>query len=248
MRVFRGTAPCIVLCIFLSGCSYVDYLEHSQGVQAPPPAAISDFALETEQGAVVQGDVPRQLSAGEYLTASWAYTDQKCHKFFDLLERFKQDSGLLDKVLTAAVAAASPLPQSTIASVTTSVAFANQLNLAAADIYAFSTFKDQLMPQVFGLMSCYRQPRGNNCQSKTVSGINWQDIVDNRIRTGTVGGYEKFLGSRALADLMIARGVAQEYASLCSLASLRGIVAGALSATRTAPATLNPVSTVTTAK
>lgn len=238
----------IILCIYLSGCSYIDYLEHSQGVKAPTPTEISSFAWETEVGTVIPDGTNRRLTAGEYLVASWAYTDQQCHNFFDLLERFKQDSSLLDKVLTAAIAASSPLPQSTLASVTTSIAFANQINQNTADIFAFATFKDQLMPQVFRLMSCYRQGNTSDCNQNNLQNHNWQEILNDYMQGKTSNVYKNFLNSSSRANLMIARNISQEYSSLCSLSSLRSIVAGALTATKTNLVSTSPVSTTTTAK
>ena len=114
----------------------------------PTPSTIAGYVKETEDGTIMDSANGQSLTAGEYIAASISYTNEKCHNFFNVLEHFKQDSELIDTVITAAVAAGSPLlaltsaSKSTQALVVSGLTFGNQYNKAVADIFAFSPSKN----------------------------------------------------------------------------------------------------------
>lgn len=197
----------------LAGCSGIqNFYEHKAGVGIPPPATIAEYASRTVQDSA-------KLGAGEYVAASISYTDEKCRIFFDLLEHYKQDSTLIDSVITAAIAAGSPLlalgaSKEVLAVTTSSLSFANQYNKAAAEIFGFTTFKEQLMKHVLQGLDVYK--------TKTVY---------DRLEVYRRGNGRPFNNSRELSDLLLARSISAEYASLCSLAEMRRIVGEALNAT-----------------
>jgi len=207
----------IMLAFPVGACSGVaDFYENKSGVRIPTPSNLTEYSRDTQTG---------NLGAGEYVVASLSYTNERCHAFFNILEHFKQDSELIDKVITAAVAAGSPLLALTAASKTTqalvvsSLSFGNQYNHAAADIFAFAAYKEQLMTHVFDGMAAYIKKLRDG-------GIN--TLIDpKRVNDNT------FLSSRQPVDLMLARSIAADYASLCSLATMREIVSQALNNTKT---------------
>jgi hypothetical protein len=195
----------------------------------PTPSTIAGYVKETEDGTIMDSANGQSLTAGEYIAASISYTNEKCHNFFNVLEHFKQDSELIDTVITAAVAAGSPLlaltsaSKSTQALVVSGLTFGNQYNKAVADIFAFSAFKEQLMTHVFDGMAAY-------IAALKKSGAN--TVIDsNRVNSSD------FLASRDRKDLLIARSIASDYASLCSLATMRKIVGEALANTTTSVTT-----------
>jgi len=175
-----------------------DFYSNKGGVSIPAPQTLTSYVKETEAGIIVDGN-NRRLSAGEYVFASISYTNERCHQFFNVLEHFKQDSELIDKVLTAAVAAGGPLvalnaSKSAVAAVTSGVSFANQYNQYVADIFAFSAYKDQLMKHVFDAMGSYV----NDLNTKKPIFVN---VAFNPNASDTL-------------NLMIARSIASDYASL----------------------------------
>jgi hypothetical protein len=235
---------CLLTLGLLSGCSSYEFFSNPSGVTTPTPVQLSEFATETAN--------KDALNTGEYLIASVNYTNEKCHEFFNLLDRFKQDSSLLDQVITAGVAAGSPLialksaHAATVSILSSTLLFANQVNKSAADIYAFSSYKDQLKTHVFESMIAYQKSKGldliqsarygvsvvdvalkDSCATQTVSLSDGNKIKVNLCKT------QNFLQSKAPADLMIARGMAADYAALCSLSNMKKIITAALEKTQT---------------
>ena len=260
--------------VLVGGCSYVDFFSNPAGVGAPAPSALAQYVQSTATESVF-GENGRGLTAGEYVVASLSYTNEKCHAFFDTLEHFKQDSKLIDNVITAAVASGSPLvafgsSAKAVARFTSITSFANQINGDLADIYAFSAFKEPLMTHVFTSMASYRRQNGLNLLTRGLVGLddfvptstgNAENIVYRnsdsqpscRSYTANVAGppatangaetsigiqlnqckFNEFLNSRQPSDLMVARNVAGDYASLCSLANMKKIVNESLVKTTT---------------
>jgi hypothetical protein len=101
----------LLLCACLGGCGAFEFFPNSTGVGIPSSANVRDYAIETVAGATYEAKrgVTSRMSAGAYIIASVAHTNERCHKFFEALEKFKQDSEIIDKILTAGVAAGSPL-------------------------------------------------------------------------------------------------------------------------------------------
>lgn len=223
--------PPIACGLLLLGCGLAEFHENKGGVKHPGPATLAAFVAETESGSIIDAQTGRGLTAGEYIVASIVYTNEKCRHFFDLLEHFKQDSSLIDKVITAAIASGSPLlaikgSKEAVAAVTSALSFANQYNKFYADIFAFSGYKEQLMKHVLDSMA------------STLHEGNWDKYIAKRL-TGEVEFCDKvttsnrFMCSRTSVDLMIARSFAADYASKCSLAHMRQITQKALENTET---------------
>ncbi len=115
--------------LLAAGCGLPAFIANPVGVGAPTPANIASYVDETEIGSTIKGSAS-PVTTGEYLIASISYTNEKCHDFSDTLERFKEDSSLIDKVLTAAAAVGSPLFAASAASGTMIAKFTGILNSA----------------------------------------------------------------------------------------------------------------------
>jgi len=233
---------------FIHGCSAFTFFSNSSGVGIPPPTAARDYAIEIATGASNPEQPGHLMKAGLYLIASITHTNEKCHQFFEVLERYKQDTDFVQKVLTAGIAAGSPLlalaGSSTAADVarfTSQVAFASQTAGLAADVYAFSAFKEQLKDHVFQSMASYQQSKGIDLMLMDRVGVEFYDQNTTRF-TLKINGvdrhinadrFRRFMESEDPDALLIARTVAVDYSSLCSLANMKKIVVDALSKTRT---------------
>jgi len=238
------------VCLFLSGCSSFEFFSSQTGVGVPSPSVVRDYQAETVLEST-GSTTPMHLTAGRYIIASVGYTNNKCLKFFDLLEKFKQDSELVDKVITAGIAAGAPLlalagvtSGADVARITSELALGNQVNKYASDIYAFNTFREQLKGHVLDSMDSFQKKKGIDLFFQSRVGIlnldagTGQDLVDITLGDGSrfkgsLKRLNRFLNSEEPEDLMIARDVASDYASLCSLASMRKIVVEALASTKT---------------
>lgn len=145
MRILVGGA----IALLLSGCGF-----DATGVGTVAPADVHAYYQQT---AAEVGD----MTAGDYLIASISYTNERCHAFFDKLAKLKEDSHFLDQVITAGLAAGTPLATAynvganTIASWAAGAGFANELQKDAANIYLFAEFKEELKPLVFREMQSF---------------------------------------------------------------------------------------------
>ncbi|WPO44205.1 hypothetical protein [Tardiphaga sp. 42S5] len=154
--------------------------------------------------------------------ASINYTNEKCDDFFDKLARFQQDLSFIDKVLAASITAATPLMAAygagttAIATTAATVAYGQNLNKFASEIYAFAPYSTQLKRHVKEQMEAY------------LNGIS-SDWRKGRLQeaacTATGGCYNE------LERLVVVRGRAQQYANICSLANLRAIIDSSLANT-----------------
>ena len=275
LQVPRQLLAAVISGVLAGGCGLPDFIANPVGVGSPKPTAITEYLNETETGSIQNG-ASGPITAGEYVIASMAYTNDKCHNFFDTLERFKEDSSLIDKVLTAAAAAGSPLFAAASASGTAVAKFAavinsvNQINTSYRDIYTFKEFQEPLQTHVFGLMADFRKKNGLSTLTRSLVGVKMfeagsataidpidpvQDVRYSRrncqsIRTAIPAPsdndanhmdvvemdsckFNDFLVSRQPIHLLIARNLATEYASLCSIATMKSIVYQALHATKT---------------
>lgn len=238
----------ISLAITLGGCSAFDFFSNSNGVGIPSPTAARDHLIAISTGATHPDDPQRPLRAGAYLVASITHTNEKCHAFFEVLERYKQDTDFIQKVLTAGIAAGSPLlalsasaTADDVARLTSQIAFGNQAIGFAGDIYAFSSFKEQLKDHVFQSMASYQQSKGIDLIMLDQAGVIIYDDgadrfsikINNVAREIDIKKYQSFMNSNDPAALLIARSVAVDYASLCSLANMKKIVVDALVKTKT---------------
>lgn len=181
--VTRQLAAAVTGGLLLSGCSYADFFENPKGVGIAPPSAITQFVAETTSATIVDGS-GRSLTAGEYLLASVAYTNEQCHEFFDTLERFKEDNKLLNKVMSAALSAGVPLfgfseGSKSFTRFAKAIAFATQANTDIADIYAFATFKEHLKTHVADAMTSFRQKNGISTLTRSLIGVNDFEAVSN---------------------------------------------------------------------
>lgn len=208
----------LAFCVGLSGCGVQDFYENKGGVGLASPETIVGFYKQTASGSIVDTRSNKTLTAGEYLVASISYTNERCHHFFNVLEHFKQDSSLIDAVISAAVTAGAPLlaPVVTsryVAGFSSALTFGNTYNKKAAEIFAFSDYKEQLMTHVFSAMNSYVETWNSDAKLSLF---------------GFDGDKRAFLKDGSVTSLMVARSMAADYASLCSLAQMRQIVSGAL--------------------
>ena len=209
----------VALCIALCGCG-----KAVEGLIAPPtPGEVSQYA--TESGAVgitnAYGET-RQMFSSEYLLASINYTNQKCDEFFDQLARFNQDSSFVDKVLAASITAATPLMATygvganAVAVTAASVAYAQNINKFASEIYAFAPYATQLRRHVKEQMTEYL---------KGISADWRRGRLQDSACVQTGGCYNE------VERLVVVRGRAQQYANICSLANIRSIIDSSLANT-----------------
>lgn len=278
MRIFqmlRQLCAAAIGGLLAAGCGLPAFIANPVGVGAPTPANIASYIDETEIGSTIKGSAS-PVTTGEYLIASISYTNEKCHDFFDTLERFKEDSSLIDKVLTAAAAVGSPLFAASAASGTMIAKFtgilnsANQLNNNYRDIYTFKEFQEPLHTHVFDLMADFRKKNGLSTLTRSLVGVKMfetdssaaaaidpvtvshgmtytksacdiKTLISAPTKTDANNTEEvhmdgcrmnDFLQSREAINLMIARNIATEYASLCSISTMRSIVYQALHATK----------------
>jgi hypothetical protein len=215
----------------VAGCSNIDNL-----IATPTPAQVSGYASETGTLTVTdETGRPRPMYSSEYLLASINYTNQKCDEFFEKLARYQQDSSFVDKVLASSIAAATPLmaaygvAANPVAITAASVAYAENLNKFASEIYTFAPYASQLKRHVKDQMTQY------------LTGIS-SDWKNGRLQTvacnSTGGCYNE------VERLVVVRGRAQQYANICSLANLRAIVDSSLSNTQSV---CDPTTTTATA-
>lgn len=257
-NVPRQLSAVVMGSVLLGGCGQLSNEFGHNGVGIPAPTEIAAFYEETDKGSALSKG--RRLKAGEYLLTSLTYTNEKCHVFFEKLEAFKQDSEFLDKVLTAAIAAGSPLlslnaSAEAIANVTSGIASASLLNQHKTDIYAFATFKESLKQHVIAEMADFQAKRGLDLYAQWEMGV-VPDYVEQ-------GGIKKlalrtnpqtyinvsepkavsYLKSDSPSHLLLARSIAADYAAICSLANMRRIIEASLNVTTTqSSATLgNPI-------
>ena len=224
----------VVLCVFLAGCGNLGIGSNFDGVGTPAPATLANFSTQTVNDS-------GSLTPGEYLIASVSYTNEKCHDFFDSLEASKQDSAFLDRALKALSQASTALidPSSsgkTLKAVTQGFNLLTGINDISTEIYTFSAYKDQLKRHVFQQMAAYQKTKGldllqqyniglYSVDEKNSVTINKMSVKIDRQRVLA------FLNDRTPTRLMIARSVAADYASLCSLSNMREIVSHALDST-----------------
>ena len=267
--------------VLVGGCSAADFVINPVGVGSPSPTKVAGYLQETQDGAILNAS-GRPMNAGEYLIASMAFTNEKCHAFFDTLERFKEDSTLIDKVLNAAAAAGSPLLAATnasglgVAQFTGILNFSNLINNNYREIYTFADFKEPLQTHVFDVMADFRSKNGLSTLTRSLIGVNLfhnsktnfinpvdyrpQNVVLNSTSAScsTADNYgivipagvkadgtpdkvemsvnyckiNEFLHSTDPIHIMVARNIASEYASLCSIANMRTIIFQALHSTK----------------
>src|SRR5262249_13578051 len=105
---------------------------------------------------------------------------------------------------------------------------------------AFSSFKEQLKDHVFQSMTSFQQARGIDLMLMRQVGVKIYDagvptftiVIKGVPRVITVSAFEGFMESRQTDALLIARSVAVDYASLCSLANMKKIIFDALAKTK----------------
>jgi hypothetical protein len=235
---------CTIFCVWLAGCG-----TSLQGTGVPKPDEVAGFADETVgQAMFVRGaQGPHAMTAGEYLAASISYTNEKCYEFFDNLEKVRQDSSFVDKVLQAAAAVAAAEKATELV---TGLIAANTINGAAAEVYAFSLVRDQLKRHVFQDRDDYLAERNLNLGIITGDAAgpkelraalaSYEAYTNGRERLGQSSKSEaemqlvmrlRFIYSTKPLDLMLARNIAAGYASICSLAHMREIVISSLDRT-----------------
>ncbi|MEZ5924519.1 MAG: hypothetical protein R3D57_09045 [Hyphomicrobiaceae bacterium] len=211
-----------VLAVFLAGCS-----ADVTGVGVVAPADVKAYYQET---AAEVGD----MTAGEYLVASISYTNQRCHEFFDQLAKLKEDSRFLDQVITAGIAAGTPLATvygvgaTTVASWAAGAGLANTLQKDAASIYLFAEFKEELKPLVFREMQSFMVKNKLAGILDVRIGFRSPDDLSADERIGNAALVRQFLDSNSTQALIIARNVATDYAAKCSLANMRTLIADSL--------------------
>ncbi len=218
MRILATSA----LALFLAGCG-----ANITGVGVVAPADVRAYYQET---ATESGD----LTAGEYLVASIAYTNGRCHEFFDQLAKLKEDSNFLDQVITAGIAAGVPLATAYSVGATTVAAWAggagvvNELQKDAANIYLFAEFKEELKPLVFREMQSFMVKNKLAGILDVTLGFRSLDELPREERVADPARVQAFLDSQSPRALIVSRNIATDYAAKCSLANMRTLIADSL--------------------
>ena len=203
--------------VTLAGCSsYFDNLA------APTPTQITNYASEVGSLNVMRNNTSRPMDSSEYLLASINYTNERCDEFFDKLSRFQQDSSFTDKILASAVAAGTPLMTAyevgakTVALTAASIAYAQNVNKFASEIYAYAAHAPQLKRHVKDQMAGFL----TNVEK------DWQKGRLKMEACSAVGGC-----FNELERMIYVRGRAQAYANICSITNFRAIIESSLANT-----------------
>lgn len=218
MRILAASA----LALFLAGCG-----ANITGVGIVAPADVRAYYQET---AAEIGD----MTAGEYLVASVSYTNQKCHEFFDQLAKLKEDSSFLDQVITAGIAAGTPLATlygvgaTTVGTWAAGAGVVNELQKDAANIYLFAEFKEELKPLVFREMQSFMVKNKLAGILDVRIGFRSIDELSEDERVASPQLVRQFLDSNSTQAQIIARNLATDYAAKCSLANMRTLIADSL--------------------
>jgi hypothetical protein len=192
--------------------------------------APTDVKAYYQQTATEVGD----MTAGEYLVASISYTNQKCHAFFDELAKLKEDSSFIDQVITAGIAAGTPLATAygvganTIATWAAGASFANTVQKDAANVYLFAEFKEELKPLVFREMQSFMVKSKLSGILDVTIGFRHPRELSVEERVGDPAKVQAFLESQRTTALIVARNIATDYAAKCSLANMRTLIADSL--------------------
>lgn len=216
------TVHVVLLCVLLAGCGF-----NPHGVGIVEPTEVKAYYQET---AADVGD----MTAGEYLVASIAYTNERCHEFFDKLAILKEDSAFLDQVITAGIAAGTPLAttynvaKNTIAAFSAGAGYFNTLQKAGANIYLFAEFKEELKPLVFREMQSFLVTSKLSGILDVSIGFRAMRDLSVEERVGDLGKVQAFLDSQKVSALIVARNIASDYAAKCSLANMRTLIADSL--------------------
>ncbi|MGY8705156.1 hypothetical protein RAD16_05365 [Bradyrhizobium sp. 18BD] len=207
----------LLLALSLASCQSAETL-----VATPTPAQVSQYASEAGSITVTDANGTRRMFSSEYLLASVNYTNQRCDEFFDLLTRYNQDSSFVDKILAASITAATPLMASygvganAVAVTGATIAYAQNVNKFASEIYAFSPYSGQLKRHVKQQMADYVK----NMKSDWAKGR-----LQESACVSTGGCFNE------LERLVVVRGRAQQYANICSVANMRAIIDSSLAVT-----------------
>ena len=210
------------LALLLAGCE-----SNMAGVGTVAPADVKAYYQET---AAEVGD----MTAGEYLVASIAYTNQKCTEYFDQLARLKEDSNFLDQVIVAGIAAGAPLATvygvgaKTVGTWAAGAGLANELQKDAANIYLFAEFKEELKPLVFREMQSFLVKNKLAGIHDVMIGFRSIDELPREEQVANPALVRKFLDSQSTQALIVARNIATDYAAKCSLANMRTLIADSL--------------------
>jgi hypothetical protein len=162
------------------------------------------------------------MYSSEYILASVNYTNQRCDEFFDLLARYHQDSSFVDKLLAASITATTPLLASygvganAVAVTGATIAYAQNVNKFASEIYAFSPYAGQLKRHVKQQMADYLRNMSSDWR---------KGRLQEAACTSTGGCFNE------LERLVVVRGRAQQYANICSISNMRAIIDSSLANT-----------------
>ena len=195
--------------LLLAGCSSI--LEYST---EPTPARVASYVTEI---ATATQPVPGMTPLA-YLYGGIAYTNRACDVFFDNLTRLRDNSRLIDTVISTAIASGSSLMAAfnagkvkEAAVVAASLASVNLVNQSVREIYFFTKYAGSLRAQVRDQMRKYLSD-----ESDGLAGI-IAELKSNRIDSP-----ERWI---------IARAGAEAYAQLCSITNIHQIVETAIGAT-----------------
>ena len=213
------------VCLLLAGCS--DFAGPGGfGITGVAPGSNSEVAAYSD--ALTPGSPAGPLTPNDYILTSLAMTDERCEAFFQKLKQLREDSSLINQVLNAAVAVASPLGAAKSVTAINAVA---ALNNQVPEIYAFAQHADGIHRQVKELMSSYRSTHYLNDLVRYNFGV---------AAPASAGANAQRLNAALLSkpgdplyrgQMAIARSVAVNYASLCTIPTIDDIVAGALNNT-----------------
>ena len=191
--------------LLASGCSSLLDIDTT-----PEPAKVAAYTKEIGIAANEMKTLG-YVKPTDYLLASIAYSNAACDQFFDHLARLRDDSKLIDRVISSAIGSGGSLMAAfeagkvatrTTAIVLASLTAANDVNKLIGEIYFFSKYAGALRYQVRKQMSAH------------VQSIEWQNLVrqiDGSSDTSAQGW-------------ILARMAGEGYAHICSITNLHQIV------------------------
>ena len=227
----------VLACLGLSGCSDSSFGPGVgvSGVVPPTSGEISTASQELD-------DV--KVSPIAYMLTSLAITDERCDEFFKKLDRLKSDSSLANDVIAAAINVATPLQATKVVQILNA---ASTVNSNLPKLYFFAEHASGLHRHVREAMASYRQTHGLSYLSVASFGLRAPHTRlgqcaagehEVQIATGTDNSGKPFLATYCASSggsgdamlvnhrtqMAVARSVAVNYASYCTVPGIDDIV------------------------
>lgn len=231
------TSLVVLVCLGLAGCSDSAF-GPGVGVSGVAPPSSGEISAASQE----LDDV--KVSPIAYMLTSLAITDERCDEFFKKLDKLKSDSSLANDVIAAAITVATPLQASKVVQVLNA---ASTVNTNLPKLYFFADHASGLHRHVREAMASYRQTHGLSYLSVASFGLHTPHAHlgqcaagehEVQIATGTDGSGRPILATYCAnssgagdpllvnhrTQMAVARSVAVNYASYCTVPGIDDIV------------------------